>query len=243
MRNDLLDAQAAVDWAVSQIPAFQQSITSWERDSTYVLMVEPDADPAFKLLAAYPQKPFDRQINAAAGAIINSLRSSLDLVAAALATRNCKKPSNKTHFPILSSAHDFLGPKGIEDKAWLSQNEKTAIKALMPYKGGDPLLYPLHQLDIRRKHERLLTAKPQIADFSLRLDRGRLERLGQVINDKTILYRFPATSRFSETQNNSHITAKIAFDEPALGLINEPAFSLLPRFAERVAEIIRLFDV
>jgi hypothetical protein len=80
MRDDLLDAQAAVDWAVAQIPLLQKRLTAWERDSTYVLMVEPDKDPSYKLLAAYPQRPLDRMINAEAGAIINSIRSSLDML-------------------------------------------------------------------------------------------------------------------------------------------------------------------
>jgi hypothetical protein len=182
-------------------------------------------------------------INAAADAIINSIRSSLDMVACALAARNGVKPSNKTHFPILSSADDFFGPKGIQSKSWFSQNEKTAIKALMPYKGGDPLLSPLHQLDIRRKHVRLLTAKPQIMSFALQAEGGGLVRLYREMNDKTILYRLPATSRFPEAQHNSHITAKVTFNEHSLGLIDESADTLLPRFAERVAEIISLFEV
>ena len=66
----------------------------------------------------------------------------------------------------------------------------------MPYKEGDPLLYPLHQLDIRRKHVRLLTAKPQIMSFALQAEGGGLVRLYREMNGKTILYRLPATSRF-----------------------------------------------
>jgi hypothetical protein len=50
MRDDLLDAQAAVDWAAAQIPELQKRLTAWERDSTYVLMVEADADPRYNLL-------------------------------------------------------------------------------------------------------------------------------------------------------------------------------------------------
>jgi hypothetical protein len=243
MRDDLLDAQAAVDWAVAQIPLLQERLTAWERDSTYVLMVEPDLDSSYKLLAAYPQRLFDRRINAEAGAIINSIRSSLDMVASALATRNGVKPSNKTHFPIFNSQDAFCGPKGIESKSWLSKDEKTTINELKPYKGGDTLLYPLHQLDIRRKHERLLTARPRITEFAMQADGGGLERLNWDIEHKTILYRLPATSRFSAAQHNSHITAKVTFNEPSLGLIYEPADTILPRFAERVAEIIKLFDV
>jgi hypothetical protein len=208
-----------------------------------VLVVESDTKSGLQLLVAYPQKPFDLVINTEIGAIINSIRSGLDLLAAALATRNGVKSSEATHFPIFGSLHDFIDPKiGIESKKWLSQREKATIKSFKPYKGGDFLLYPLHQLDIRRKHERLITIKPRIMAFSIQAEGPGLALHYQVLEDKTVLYRLPATSRFSSTQRNSHITAEIAFNEPSLGLIDEPAFPLLPRFAHRIAEIIRLFD-
>jgi hypothetical protein len=35
MRDDLLDAQAAVDWAVAQIPLLQQDFIEWQRRNPY----------------------------------------------------------------------------------------------------------------------------------------------------------------------------------------------------------------
>src|SRR3954447_11355583 len=102
MRDDLLDAQAAVDWAVAQIPLLQNGFLEWNKNP-YSVFVEPDAKTGGYAVVARQRIPFPLTFNAWAGAIVNSLRSALDLVAAALATRNGHKPSANTHFPIFGS--------------------------------------------------------------------------------------------------------------------------------------------
>jgi hypothetical protein len=101
MRDDLLDAQAAVDWAAPQIPLLQQGFLDWQRRNPYRVVQERDTDTGQDVAVTYDQ-PFPLTFNAWAGSIINSLRSGLDLLAASLAARNSVKPSHKTHFPIFS---------------------------------------------------------------------------------------------------------------------------------------------
>ena len=103
MRDDLLDAQAAVDWAVAQIPILEERFSTWQRSRPYELIVEPDSDPSREVLIARQKIGLDPLLSAEAGAIINSARSALDLLAAALAARNGVKPSQHTHF--LSMRH------------------------------------------------------------------------------------------------------------------------------------------
>ena len=165
MRDDLLDAQAAVDWAVAQVPLLQQGFLDWQRRNPYRVVQERDPDTGQDVAVTYDQ-PFPLTFNAWAGSIINSLRSGLDLLAAGLAARNNVRPSHKTHFPIFRSLHDMIDPlEGIEGKKWLSTSERAAIKALKPYHGGDDTLWPLHRLDILRKHERLLSTSPDVKGF------------------------------------------------------------------------------
>ncbi|MBM3545969.1 MAG: hypothetical protein FJX54_03370 [Alphaproteobacteria bacterium] len=157
MRDDLLDAQASVDWAVAQIPVLERRIADWMGSRPYELVMEDDPKTGEKLMVAYLRATLDPLAVVEAGAIINAIRSSLDLVAASLARRNGKPPSKNTHFPIFRSIHDFADPlEGIESKEWLSKSEIAKIKALRPYHGGDPCLWLPHQLDILRKHKRLI---------------------------------------------------------------------------------------
>ena len=105
-------------------------------------------------------KALPQTLNAHAGAIVNSIRSSLDLLSAALARRNGKTPSSDTHFPIWTNPNDFADPMwgvhGTERKKWLTENERRIIELLKPYPGGDDDLVALHRLDVVRRHERLI---------------------------------------------------------------------------------------
>ena len=84
MRDDLLDAQAAVDWAVAQIPRLQSAFLEWQRGYPYRIVQEKDPEGGNDLAVAYQKTPLPRELSPWVGAIINSVRSSLDLLAAAL---------------------------------------------------------------------------------------------------------------------------------------------------------------
>jgi hypothetical protein len=249
MRDDLLESQAAVDWAVSQILLFAEAFRSWDRDHSYKLRFEPYSDPGGKLAVAYFD-PLPRTFNAWVGAIANSLRSSLDLLAAALATRNGVKPKENTHFPIFSSDQVMIDPlEGIEGKKWLCKSERAIIKSLKPYKGGDHTIWPLHHLDIRRKHERLIRASID-PRFHLEFGnaasgKGAFTLAGMTgierFDDKTVLGSVPNFA-LSLADRHVRLAMQITFNEVIAGLAGHEATTTLDRFAGRVAEIIGQFD-
>jgi hypothetical protein len=244
MRDDLLDAQAAIDWAVTQIPLLQQGFIEWQRRNPCRVVQERDPDTGEDIAVTYDQ-PFPLTFNAWTGAIINSLRSSLDLLAAALAARNSVIPNHETHFPIFRSLHDMIDPlEGIEGKKWLSHSERSAVKALKPYDGGDDTLWPLHRLDILRKHERLLSTRPDVKGF---LMIGRHMHVGGTkalkrLENKTVLLNLSPGEVLNATQGNTLLATFITFREPTLGLDDEEVAVILRKFATRAAEIIMLFD-
>ncbi|MDE2476079.1 MAG: hypothetical protein KGO48_13580 [Alphaproteobacteria bacterium] len=161
MRGDLLDAQSAVDWAVAQLPVLIKRIIKWKRDEPYTTRIDTDSEPGKKVYRLTNVKTFDPLINAEAGVIIHSIRSSLDILACALAARNGFPESRSTHFPMAKAASDFSNPQShvVEQIKRLSDVDKsTIIKDCRPYPGGDDLLCALHALDLTRKHRRLLDA-------------------------------------------------------------------------------------
>ncbi len=146
MNDDLLDASAAAHWARAHIPVVQDRLIKWHHARPYRLVAEDDPKTGEKLLVAYQEMDFEHVIVADVGAIINSARSSLDLLASALACRNGVKPSPKTHFPIRKLERDFLALiENIEKEQWLTQAQIAKIKNLRPYKGGDELLWVVSQ--------------------------------------------------------------------------------------------------
>jgi hypothetical protein len=154
---DLLDAQAAIDWAVDQQPKLAKRITDWAGSYSTRMAVE-DGRKAYYVTA----NPVPAIINAETGSVINSIRTSLDLLASALAARNGHPGSTHVYFPVCKSLADFQNAKsgGMAKIKLLSTADQAAIASLNPYKGGDDLLYALHDLDIMRKHRRLVGVVP-----------------------------------------------------------------------------------
>jgi hypothetical protein len=245
MRDDLLDAQAAIKWAEAQVPLFQNAFLEWQRRGPYEIVAERDPDSSDQLIVAYQRTLLDPLIVVESGVIVNAIRTSLDMLAAALSRRNGIEPDRHTKFPIHELESGLRGELNtIKHKQWLSDAEITAIESCKPYKGGDETLYPLHRLDILRKHERLIGAEPTTAEFRFSgygLRGGKMD--WRRLKDKTILHRFPANTLLNPSQGNTNLVSEITFNEPALGLVNEPAIPLLRKFAKRCAEIVSKFDI
>jgi hypothetical protein len=250
MRDDLLDAQAAVDWADTQIPLFNNALTAWESDHPYRIVKEHDPDTGGYLVVALQHEPFPLTFSAWAGAVLNSLRSSLDLLAAALAHRNGERTNRSRHFPIFDSLHDMIDPlRGIdsaERKQWLSDSERAAIKSLKPYKGGDRFIWSLHELDIVRKHERLLISRPVVNGLiavgsGLRRVWGEPPIEGQ--DHKTILLRVAPGEVSAITESNTYVSVDVRFHESAFGVADKQAVPVMGLFASRIGEVVKTFNV
>ena len=154
MRADLLDAQAAIDWAVEQIPMLKKRIGDWADSYSTRIAIE-DGKKAYYLRA----NPVPAIINAETGSIINSIRTSLDLLASALAARNGNAGSRQVYFPVCGTQAQFL-KDGKGKIKLLSPADQAVIETLQPYNVGDGLLSALHELDILRKHRQLVAVQP-----------------------------------------------------------------------------------
>jgi hypothetical protein len=153
---DLVDAQAAIDWAVDQQPKLAKRIADWAGWYSYSTRTAVDGGTKAYYVTANPVPAI---INAETGSVINSIRTSLDLLASTLAARNGHPASRHVYFPVCKSLVDFQN-SGMAKIKLLSAADQAIIASLKPYKGGDDLLYALHDLDIMRKHRRLVGVVP-----------------------------------------------------------------------------------
>ena len=76
MRDDLLDAQAAIDWAMSDLPILQRKIDRWIEDKPYQLVGDLDPRSDKRLIRFRDVKLPPDIISAEAGVILHSIRSS-----------------------------------------------------------------------------------------------------------------------------------------------------------------------
>ena len=244
MRADLLDAQATIDWAVAQIPVMEERLATYYRRRPYVIEMEPDPDGSgHVLLVVYVPQPPDPLINAEVGAIINSLRSGLDLMHLAVLGRHGVKFNRDAHFPIRTKAADFRGEvKALKTKQWLSQGEFAAIKKLRPYKRGNRPLWLLNQLDILRKHRRLIEVRPKPIVLRMPMYLAGTQRVGRHLKGKSVLLRYLPGTDFLPTEDNCEVTLEVTLHEPRLGLMHQPVKAWLCHFADAVGEAIKAFD-
>jgi hypothetical protein len=242
---NLFDAIGAVEWGESQLPVLANRFHIWQ--AINVQLIRKDPNPPIGNLAAEAIQKEDLPsiFNAEIGAIIGSFRSSLDLLAAAIATGNGITPSRDTHFPIFGSHQDMIDPfYGIEGKKWLSPAEMLIIKSRHPYEGGNDALWVLHQLDILRKHERLIrcTVYPHldyvVGDGIIFPDGMRSIPLRN-LKDKPVLFEYPRDA----PQPKAQLSTEIVFDEINVsGIRSHPVFPTLVYLKDFVREIIGRFD-
>ena len=238
MRADILHAQACIDWAVGKFPAIQREIDAWIGENIYVEVRDEPVPSAHAIVVACEKQSLPLWFNVEIGAHINAIRSSLDLLATALLSRNRVSKNAEAHFPIYRSQQDFIDPvDGLEGIKWLSKAEKSIIKPLEPYEGGNALLWSLHQSDILRKHRRLLEVAVQPGTFRVSgFGVSPITPVWRRENDETIIAKIAKGAACDKLS----VTTFIAINEPFVERM--PVLNTLMRYASLAQDIIALFD-
>lgn len=247
MKADLQDALVPVKWAEAQIPILRQRLIEWNRSGPYRIVVEPDPQQSnWELLVAKLEKPLDPLIVGDAGAIINSVRTALNLLITAVIARHGTVPRRAPDFPIHEKPADFLAAvKKLKTEYGFTTVETKIIEKAKAYSdafpGGDHIIWHIGKLDNLRKHQRLIHVEPipteaTITQFSM-VQRVMEHSHSQ---NKTTLYRIPSGS-FHPTKGNTNLTAEIFFNETTAGIGVRPAEAGLRVYCSRVRSFIVSF--
>lgn len=144
---------------------FYQMMTDYLETDPFPVTLEDDADGVHQNARINIVRKVPLELGALLGDVVHNLRASLDLIACDMARQNgCTEVQiEKTYFPISKNEEMYkLGPQtagggrgksGRHKIHYLSPSDKDAIDALMPYGGGNQLLYNLHELDRLDKHQ------------------------------------------------------------------------------------------
>ncbi|HML07357.1 MAG TPA: hypothetical protein VK430_04415 [Xanthobacteraceae bacterium] len=243
MKADLEDALVPVKWAEAQIPVLQERLLAWQRSRPYEIVTENDPQRSdMELLVAYRKKPLDPLIVGDVGAIINSVRTALDLTIAAVVARHGIVPDRAPNFPNAKTSNDFsTAVKKLETEYGCSPTEVAYIERAKAYDGGDAVLWHICKLDNLRKHQRLLTVEPipSTVNISWIYYAERIMEHSHAQN-KTKLYRIPR-GVFRPTDGNTNLTPDIFLNEAPSGVGIHPAIVALRVYSERVYWLISEF--
>jgi hypothetical protein len=243
MRDDLLEAQAGIDWANAQLPILEARIESWRKSTPYKIVEEMHPHNGEKVYKLAEVRQLPAIINLEAGLVINSLRSSLDVLTNILAKRNGALDPTDTQFPICRTRDAFFHGKhaGHKEIKRLSVADRKVIEQLEPWAGGHPQLFYLHTLDTLRKHRRLLGVFVHPVGLTL----GNVERKSG----------FRIASAWKGFQNESIVGwAKIEAPKPYVEITLDvtlaegqrfpsvPILCILDEFTRSVEAVVNLFD-
>jgi hypothetical protein len=220
-------------------------------DANLYVAIEHTPDPAtHNLVVALEKEPFPLSFNVEFGAYLTTIRSSLDILAVAVARRYPTKITrvDDVYFPTAASESEFRTGK----QKWrkfidaLPQTERAKFESLKPYPGGDgEALRLLHQLDIERKHHRLLSVFLLTTGFSVP-DGTRTRGFEpafeswQSADNKTILGRL--LKGIEWPCDEIKLRPVVAVNEPKF-IQYKPVVETLKDFANFAALVIRLFAI
>ncbi|MCP1766358.1 FUSC family protein [Bradyrhizobium japonicum] len=233
-RDDLRELRERVEYCRNEIPRLASALKAYS-DQHFQLreaMHPPHRAVEARLAAQIPVHCREH-----AGQIINGLRACLDGLACRLAERN-GQTTDQVYFPVSKDLKSF-GSDGRKKIKKLHQDDQDKIAALSPFRGGDDLLFALHEVDKKRKHNILAASAGMnagqglsngYADFTLGMPGKQLTTDWQ-----PIMLMGPGThGRFN-------FSFDIVFSEPQ-EIAGRRVVDVLGQFSGRVSDIIGLFD-
>lgn len=246
MRVDLMEAQACVEWPMSRLGDLNKRLEEWLARGVTIDLKELPPPAEANLIVATENELLPLHFQAEVGAYINSIRSSLDVLAMVLVNRHkLPIPEDRVFFPIAKSKAEFDRPGGGAQKflAGLPALERQLIEHLEPYQGGNPALWALHHLDIVRKHRRLLNARLRPIHMSLEgtLAEGDFIPLGGdgsiQVGAETVLGMLKKSVPALSVQTSFYV----GIDEEGFAA-RKPAVAVLGELVKAATYAIRLFD-
>jgi hypothetical protein len=180
MRADLLEARASIDWALEQLLPFHQRLETWLKSHVTIEIRDVPPPATHNPIVAVERELLPIAFSVEAGAYINTIRSSLDILAMALVRRHgLQIAEQQVYFPVAEDEQALQRNGGPLLLKQLPAEERTKLLALKPYREGDSALWALHRLDIMRKRRRLLDVQIRPIHLSLNgtLKPGDLEPL------------------------------------------------------------------
>src|SRR5689334_13564490 len=107
MRDDLLEAQACIEWTISRVASLGQRIEEWLGINVDIAIEDLHNPATHNPIVAVEKSPFTLAFNLEFGAYINTLRSSLDILACIIGKREMVLYPERIYFPVADSAAEF----------------------------------------------------------------------------------------------------------------------------------------
>jgi hypothetical protein len=186
---------------------------------------DPKSGQALQEFVTLPRLPID--VVTTAGDVVHNLRSALDHLAFQLAiVGRGKEPSRRVEFPIAKDSKTYEAEKTRKVEGMLPE-VISEIDRLRPYKGGNELLWKVHELDNIDKHRNLFSVDHDYLFYSDWFDGDYWLKTG-------------APNFASVFDGNAEHDTQIEIDTAVSRQQFAPGDSLLPSLRKLVDEVERV---
>lgn len=210
------DYLVKLDRADVHLEGLDRALEEFVKDEPYKLRTEVEAQTRYNVVRLDSRKEVPPWFSAAVGDVLFNLRSGLDQLAFALATKNGPlKRERDSEFPIFLEERSFLNaiPQKIGN---VSVEAQTVIEGLQPYHGPEPRaahpLWLLQTLSIADKHRLLNVVSAVFMGVDVVLERPGFEPLGMargqwtggVLEDGAEISRWRQVMGWEQVQMKMH---------------------------------------
>jgi hypothetical protein len=236
MPNDLEGAFAKLQWADREIEKARDEIRTFLNKEPYKVIIDAETEPGIRLIKFDLQERIPALLNVSIGQILSAQRSSLDLLAVALAKRNRVQKLRSIYFPIAENSATLNGGQMRATFDGIGANAAQAIKALQPYKGGNDLLFALHSLNNHAKHRDLIAFARNPERFTM-AGCGYVRRVTVWGSDNSTYPGQPYIRFDADPGVNLDLTSDVFFAEYE-GILRSPAVEVLHDISRLVNTIL-----
>lgn len=152
-QQPLVNAYAKLDRTSGQISELRGLIGTCLRYSSFQTVRRFDADRDEEVWSFQLDPPIPAEVAVIVGEVLHNLRVPLDYLACALARLNTGSDKGE-YFPFGEDEDAFTEQTKQKCKK-LSVEATNMIQALKPYKGGNDLLWSIHQMNRADKHREI----------------------------------------------------------------------------------------
>ena len=254
VQQQLAGCRIKIKRAKKHINDLEKEIVAFRDRNPYLVVKDFNAQTGLNFWQLKVREDIPEMWPAIIGDAIHNLRSSLDILGCALVLHQSPGANiSSIHFPIGANLNVFEAGLAKHMKR-ASQKAVRTIRRLKPYKGGNTLLWQLHQLDIRDKHQLIIPVGSTHKSTLMTVvatdpDTGRQERLRPMLlspeervyplEDGAILFRLRPTDPNVET--NYQFAFDIAFGEGQI-VDGEPVVATLRKLVNLTERIIDIFE-
>lgn len=176
MSNKISCAKAKVEWADKHIDDLKEELVHFQNTYPYKFSAQRDPETRQPIYHMTEVAEIPVSISLISGDVLHGLRSALDYLMWSFS----ENPTSFTSFPIFdpSKVEESYLPRKI---GGLSPAGQKIITDLKPYKGGNEILWRLHQLNITDKHHLLVTASTSLRSLDINQHRANVSHGGSAI--------------------------------------------------------------